>query len=257
MNIHSTAIVHPGAEINTGVRIGPYSIIEDDVVIDADTEIGPHVVIKSFTRIGSYCRIHQFSSIGDVPQDLKFAGEQTQLTIGDRNIIREYVTLNRGTAAGGGVTSLGNDNVILAYAHVAHDCIIGNKVIMSNCATLAGHISIDDYAIIGGLAAIHQFVRIGTHAFIGGKSAVTKDIPPYVIAAGDRAQLYGLNKVGLRRRGFSEETVAALKAAYRLFFRSGLTVHQALEHASRELPDTPEIQCFLKFIQNSKRGITR
>jgi UDP-N-acetylglucosamine acyltransferase len=257
LTIHPTAIVHPGAELGSGVRVGPYSIIEDQVVIGAGTEIGPHVVIKPFTTIGEDCRIFQFSSVGDVPQDLKFKGEETQLIIGNRNIIREYVTLNRGTAGGGGVTRLGDNNVILAYAHIAHDCIIGDNVVMSNGATLAGHIEVEDHAILGGLAAVHQFVKIGTYAIVGGKSAVAKDVPPYVIAAGNRARLYGLNLVGLKRKGFAQDTISALKRTYRLFFRSGLTIAQAQEAASRELPDIPEVNRFLAFIRKSQRGITR
>ena len=257
MNIHPTAIVHSGAELGRGVIVGAYSIIDDRVTIGDHTEIGPHVVIKPFTTIGENCRIYQFASVGEIPQDLKFKGEATQLIIGDNNVIREYTTLNRGTEGGGGITRIGNHNVLLSYVHVAHDCIIGNHVIMSNCATLAGHIEIQDHAIISGLVAIHQFVQIGAYSFVGGKSAVVKDVPPYVIASGDRAKLYGLNLVGLKRRGFSPEVIAALKKAYRLFFRSKLTVQQALNIAPQELPDIPEVHHFVEFIGNSKRGITR
>jgi UDP-N-acetylglucosamine acyltransferase len=257
MNIHPTAIVHKGAELGPEVTVGPYSIIHDHVVVGTGTEVGPHVVIKPFTTIGAHCKIYQFASVGEIPQDLKFKGEETQLIIGNNNIIREYTTLNRGTAGGGGVTRIGDNNVFLSYVHVAHDCLIGNNVIMSNCATLAGHIEIQDYAIISGLVAIHQFVKVGAYAFVGGKSAVVKDIPPYVIASGDRAKLYGLNLVGLKRRGFSSEVILALKKAYRLFFRSKLTIQQALEAASQELPDLPEVRRFVDFIQRSERGITR
>jgi UDP-N-acetylglucosamine acyltransferase len=257
MNIHPTAIVHKGADLGPDVTVGPYSIIYDHVVVGAGTEIGPHVVIKPFTTIGVHCKIYQFASVGEIPQDLKFKGEETRLTIGDNNIIREYTTLNRGTGGGGGVTRIGNNNVFLSYVHVAHDCLIGNNVIMSNCATLAGHIEIQDHAIISGLVAIHQFVRVGAYAFVGGKSAVVKDIPPYVIVSGDRARLYGLNLVGLKRKGFSSEVILALKKTYRLFFRSKLTIQQALKAAPQELPDVPEVRRFVDFIQSSERGITR
>jgi UDP-N-acetylglucosamine acyltransferase len=257
MSIHPTAIIHKGAELGTGVTVGPYTIIDDQVIIANDTTIGPHVVIKPFTTIGANCRIYQFASVGEIPQDLKFQGEATQLIIGDNNIIREYTTLNRGTGGGGGVTRIGSHNVFLSYVHVAHDCTIGNHVIMSNCATLAGHIEIQDHAIISGLVAIHQFVKVGAYAFVGGKSAVVKDVPPYVIASGDRARLYGLNLVGLRRKGFSSEVISALKKTYRLFFRSKLTVQQALGVAPQELPDISEVRCFVEFIRNSERGITR
>ncbi len=257
MSIHPTAVVHPGVELGPDVEIGPYTIIEDRVMIGANSRIGPHVVIKPFTSVGENCRIYQFASVGEEPQDLKYKGEETHLVIGDNNVIREYVTLNRGTAGGGGVTRLGDNNVILSYAHVAHDCIIGNNVIMSNCATLAGHIVIEDFAVVGGLAALHQFVRVGTHAFIGGKSAISKDVPPYVLAAGDRARLYGLNLVGLRRRGFSPSAVAALKQTYRHFFRSGYTFQQALKSAPDSLPDTEEVRRFIEFVKGSGRGITR
>ncbi len=257
MEIHPTAIVHPDAEMGPGVKVGPFSIVEENVSVGANSEIGPHVVIKPYTTIGKNCRIHQFSSIGEVPQDLKFRGEPTSLVIGDSTVIREFVTINRGTAGGGGMTRIGANNLILAYAHIAHDCIIGDNVLMSNCATLAGHITVDDHAVLGGLVAVHQFVRIGSYAFIGGKSAITKDVPPYTLAAGDRARLYGLNMVGLKRREFSPEIVTALKKTYRHFFRDGLTIRDALRTAPQELPDLNEVKKFVDFIANSKRGVTR
>jgi UDP-N-acetylglucosamine acyltransferase len=209
------------------VEIGPYSVIEQGVTIGQETRIGPHVVIREGTQIGKLCRIFQFASIGEAPQAFAYKGEKTSLMIGDQNIIREFVTLHRGTPRGGGKTVIGNDNYFMAYSHVAHDCIIGNQVILANGATLAGHILIEDYAIIGGLSAIHQFCRVGTHAFIGGVSGVLQDIPPYTLAQGVRSKLFGLNLVGLKRHNFSEETLLALKKAYRIIFRSSLTLEKA------------------------------
>src|SRR5512139_3202159 len=204
--IHPTAIIDPKAEIGEEVEIGPYSVIEKDVFIDEGTKIGPHVVIREGTHIGKRCQISQFASIGEAPQAVAYKGERTSLFIGDHNIIREFVTLHRGTVKGGGRTVIGNENFIMAYSHVAHDCQIGNQVVMANGATLAGHILIEDYAIIGGLVAIHQFCRVGAFAIIGGLSGVLLDIPPYTKAQGDRARLFGLNTVGLKRANFSEET---------------------------------------------------
>jgi len=255
--IHPTAIVNPKADISKSAEIGPYSIIEENVRIGDQTKIGPHVVIAPYVDIGSGCEIFQFASIGAVPQSLKFHGEETWTKIGDRCVIRECVTINRGTEDGGGITQIGNDCLIMAYAHVAHDCIVGNQVILANNATLAGHVIIEDRATVGGLAAIHQFVRIGQYAYLGGKSAVVKDIPPYVIASGDRAKLHGLNQVGLKRLGFSQETVKQLKKTYRLIFRIGLTLNEAIERVAAEVEPTPEVQQFVEFIKSSQRGITR
>jgi len=256
--IHPTAIVDPKAEIDEGVDIGPYSVIEKGVVIDQETKVGPHVVIREGTRIGKRCRIFQFASIGEAPQFLGYKGEKTFLQIGDENIIREFVTLHRGTVKGGGRTVIGNKNFFMAYSHVAHDCQIGNEVIMSNAATLAGHIVIEDWAIIGGLVAVHQFIRVGAYAIIGGFSGVLLDIPPYTKAQGDRAKLFGLNTVGLKRANFSEETLRALKKAYRIIFRSGLTLENAIKKVGEDkIFQTPEVQHLLDFIQHSKRGIAR
>jgi UDP-N-acetylglucosamine acyltransferase len=256
--IHPTAIIDPKAEIGEEVEIGPYSVIERDVFIDEGTKIGPHVVIRHGTHIGKRCQISQFASIGEAPQFSGYKGEKTLLQIGDRNIIREFVTLHRGTVKGGGKTVIGNENFIMAYSHVAHDCQIGNQVVMANGATLAGHILIEDFAIIGGLSAIHQFCRVGAYAIIGGISGVLMDIPPYTKAQGDRAKLFGLNTVGLKRANFSEETLRALKKAYRIIFRSGLTLEKAIKQVGEdEIAQTPEVQHFLQFIQGSKRGITR
>ncbi len=256
--IHTTAIIDPKAEIGEGVEIGPYSIIEKDVVIGEGTKIGPHVVIREGTRIGKRCQIFQFASIGEVPQAFAYQGEKTLLLIGDQNIIREGVTLHRGTPQGGGKTVIGNNNYFMAYSHVAHDCNIGNHVVMANEAALGGHIMIEDYAIIGGLVAIHQFCRVGTHAFIGGFSSVNLDIPPFMLASGSRAKLFGLNMVGLKRNHFPEETVKALKKAYRIIFRSGLTLEKAVKKMEEDkISQTPEVQHLLYFIQHSKRGFSR
>ena len=256
--IHPTATIDPKAEIGERVEIGPYSVIEKGVSIGEGTKIGPHVVIREWTEIGKGCHVFQFASVGEAPQFSGYRGEKTFLRIGDRNIIREFVTLHRGTVKGGGKTVIGNDNFIMAYAHVAHDCQIGNQVVMANGATLAGHILIEDYAIIGGLTAIHQFCRVGAFAIIGGLSGVLLDIPPYTKAAGVRTRLFGLNTVGLKRANFSEETLRALKKAYRIVFRSALTLEKAMKKlAEDEIAQTPEVQHFLQFIQGSKRGISR
>ena len=256
--IHPTAIVDPKAEIGEGVEIGPYSVIEKGVSIGEGTRIGSHVVIREWTQIGRRCQILQFASIGEAPQFLGYRGEKTSLQIGDQNIIREFVTLHRGTPHGGGKTVIGNNNYFMAYCHVAHDCQIGNDIIMSNAATLAGHIVIEDRAIIGGIVAIHQFCRVGTYAILGGFSGVLLDIPPYTKAQGDRAKLFGLNTVGLKRANFSEETMKALKKAYRIIFRSGLTLEKAIKTVGEdEISHTPEVQHLLHFIQHSKRGIAR
>lgn len=256
VEIHPTAMVDPRAELGPGVKVGPWAIIGPQVTIGADTWVGPHVVIEGPTEIGCRCRIHPFAVLGTPPQDLKYRGEPTWLRIGDDNVIREFVTVNRGTEHGGGQTVIGNGNLLMAYCHVAHDCRIGNGVIMANVATLGGHIEVEDHAIIGGLAAVHQFVRIGTHCLVGGASAVSQDVPPYGLVAGNRAKLYGLNVVGLRRRGFPEETIAALRQAYRLLFRSG-SLRRALAEVRQRWSDCPEVQHLVEFVERSKRGITR
>ncbi len=255
--IHETAIVHPKAEVGENVEIGAFSIIREDVSIGSGTKIGPHVVIDPYVMIGPGCRIFQYAAIGAEPQSLKFSGEKTFVKIGRGNIIREFVTIHRGTSFGGGVTETGEDNFIMAYSHIAHDCKLGKNVVLSNNATLGGHITIGDYSTVGGLVAIHQFVRVGNYAFIGGKSAVVKDIPPYMIAAGDRAKLHGLNVVGLKRQGFSGNTLSTLKKAYRLVFRIGLTLNEAIERVAAEVEQTPEVVHLIEFIKSSQRGITR
>jgi UDP-N-acetylglucosamine acyltransferase len=255
--IHPTAIIDPKAEIEADVEIGPYSVIRENVSIGSGTVIDSHVVIEPYVNIGSDCHLFQYAAVGAIPQSLKFEGEKTYVKIGRGTVIREFVTIHRGTEFGGGTTEIGEDNFLMAYCHIAHDCKIGRKVVLSNNATLAGHIIIGDYATIGGLVAIHQFVKIGDHAFVGGKSAVVKDIPPFVIAAGDRAKLHGLNSVGLKRHGFPKKTLSELKKVYRIIFRIGLTLNEAIERVGAEVEQIPEVVKFIDFIKSSERGITR
>ncbi|MFO7962473.1 MAG: acyl-ACP--UDP-N-acetylglucosamine O-acyltransferase [Desulfobacterales bacterium] len=255
--IHPTAIIDKQAQIGNNVEIGPYTIVRDNVVIGDNSVIGPHVVIERNVSIGSWCRIFQFASVGAIPQDLKYRGEETYVTIGDHTVVREFVTINRGTELGGGRTEIGDSCLLMAYCHIAHDCRIGKLGILANCATLAGHVTLGDYVSIGGLTAVHQFVTIGNYAYIGGASAVVKDIPPYVLAAGDRARLQGLNKVGLKRHGFSDEVIGPIKKAYRIIFRLGLTRKEAVERVKAEVEQTPEVGYLLDFVRGSERGITR
>lgn len=255
--IHQTAIIDPKAEIDSDVEIGAYSIIRENVSIGSKTVIGPHVIIEPYVTIEANCNIFQYAAIGAVPQSLKFHGEETYVKIGQGSIIREFVTIHRGTGFGSGITEIGEESFLMAYTHIAHDCKIGRKVILSNNASLAGHITIGDYSTIGALVGIHQFVQIGEHAFIGGKSAIVKDIPPYVIAAGDRAKLHGLNSIGLKRSGFSKSTLLALKKVYRIIFRIGLTLNEAIERVTAEVEQIPEVVNFIDFIKSSERGITR
>ena len=255
--IHSTVIINPKAEIDSNVEIGPYSVIRENVFIGSGTVIGPHVVVDPYVTIGADCNIFQYAAIGAPPQSLKFEGGETYVKIGRGTIVREFVTIHRGTESGGGITEVGEENLLMAYTHIAHDCKTGRKVILSNNATLAGHITIGDNATIGGLVAIHQFVRIGDYAFVGGKSAVVKDVPPYVIASGDRAKLHGLNSVGLKRHGFSKNTLSSLKKTYRIIFRIGLTMNEAIERVRAEVEQIPEVLGFIDFIKSSQRGITR
>lgn len=253
-DIHPTALIDPSADLAPGVVVGPYSIIGPNVRVGARTRIASHVLIERDTRVGEECTISQGVVLGTDPQDLKYMGEPTLLTVGDRTVIREYATLNRGTQASG-LTSVGSDCMLMAYTHVAHDCQLGNHVILSNAVNMAGHVSIGDWAIVGGLTPIHQFVRIGAHAFVGGATRVAKDVPPYVKAAGSPMELYGLNSVGLQRRGIQEEVRRELKRAYRIFFASNHNVAQALARAREELREIPEVEVFLQFFENSKRGV--
>lgn len=257
VNIHPTAIVHPKAGIAEGVEIGPYSLIGEHVTIGKGTKIAAHVVIEGWTTIGERNHIHSFSSIGTPPQDIGYKDEETYLIIGDDNVIRECATMHRATTKQDRRTIIGDKNFFMAYSHVAHDCNIGNNIIMANSVALGGHIVIGDHAILGGIVAVHQFVKIGSYAIIGGQSAVSLDIPPYVSAAGNRAQLYGLNLIGLKRKGFSDEVINNLKKAYKIIFRSGMTLEAALPKALADMPDSKEVRHLIDFIRDSKRGITR
>ncbi len=257
MKIHPTAVISPDVELAEGVEIGPYAVVGPDVHIGENTVIGSHVVIEAHTDIGARCRIFQFASIGVQPQDLKFRGENTRVVIGNDNTIREFVTIHRATVSDIGVTIMGDHNLIMAYSHIAHNCKLGNHVIMVNAANLAGHIHVEDYAIIGGLTGVHQFTRIGAHCIIGGASAIAKDVAPYLLVSGNRAKPHGLNLIGLKRRGFTESTIRALKDAYRLIFRSSLLLRTAIERVRNEVEDCPEVRHFVEFIEQSKRGICR
>ena len=255
--IDPRAVIDPTAELDSTVTIGAYSIIGANVQIDAGTCIAPHVVIKGHTRIGKENKIYQFSSLGEDPQDKKYAGEITHLEIGDRNEIREYCTMNRGTVQGGGVTRIGHDNWIMAYTHFAHDCIVGNHTIFANGASLAGHVTIDDYVILGGFSLVHQFCSMGKYSFSGASSLIFKDVPPFVTVWGNRAEAYGLNKEGLKRHGFSPETIQALHNAYKTIYRNNHTTEQAIEILSEKVAEFPEVGLMVDFLKNSKRGIVR
>lgn len=257
VKIHPTAIVHPEARLAEGVEVGPYAVIGEHVAIGKNTKISPHVLIEGWTTIGERNQIHSFSSIGTPPQDIGYRDEETYLIIGNDNVIRECATVHRATTKEDRKTVIGNRNFLMAYSHVAHDCKLGNNIIMANSVALGGHIVIGDYAIVGGIVAIHQFVKIGPYAIIGGQSGVSLDVPPYVSAAGNRAQLYGLNLVGLKRRGFTEETIGKLKKAYKIIFRSGLTQEEATQKTLDEIQSCPEVNVLVDFIRISKRGITR
>jgi UDP-N-acetylglucosamine acyltransferase len=255
--IHPSAVVAPGAELDRGVEIGPYAVIGPRVRIGKNTWVGPHAVIEGHTTLGCENRIFQFASVGAIPQDKKYRGEDSLLIIGDHNVIREFATLHPGTSGGGSVTRVGNYNLFMAYSHVAHDCLIGNHVIMANCATLGGHVTLEDHVGVGGLVGIHQFVRVGESAYLGGGSMVALDVPPYCLANGDRARLYGLNLVGLKRRGFQPAQLAALKKAYNTLFAEGLPLKDALARIRHECPSSPEIAHLAEFIACSQRGICR
>ena len=257
MDIHPTAVVGAGSELAAGVQIGPYSCIGENVKIGKDTIIGSHVSIEGNTEIGEGNRISPFASVGSPPQDVGYKGEDTRVVIGDNNVIREYATINRATAKQDWLTEIGNDNYIMAYAHVAHDCRLGNRIIMSNVATLGGHIEVGDHAILGGLVAVHQFVRIGAYAFLGAKSGIDRDVPPFMITAGPRARLYGVNRKGLERMGFTKQAVDGLKAAYRIIWRENRSFREGVDEVRRSVPSSPELELLLEFLQESKRGILR
>ena len=254
--IHPTAIVDPAALIDPGARIGPYCVIGPEVFIGADTELQHHVTITGPTKIGSGNFFYAYCSIGQRTQDLKYAGEPTYLEIGDGNTFREFCTVNRGTLPGT-KTIIGNGGNFLAYSHIAHDCIVGDKVIFSNNGTLAGHVEVRDHAVIGGLTAIHQFCRVGRHAITGGCSKIVQDVPPFMIADGNPAEVRGINSVGLERAGFSSETVRALKEAYRLLYRGNLNSKQAVEAIRKEIPGVEEVEELCAFVETSQRGIIR
>jgi UDP-N-acetylglucosamine acyltransferase len=255
--IHPSAIVHPDAKIGKGVEIGPYSVIGEHVEIGDGTWIGPHVVLEGHTRIGRENRIFQFSSLGGEPQDKKYSNEPTRLEIGDRNTIREYCTFSTGTAQDSGVTRIGNDNWIMAYVHIAHDCQVGSNTVFANGASLAGHAHVGDWAILGGFSGVHQFVRVGAHSFIGAFALLLQDLPPYVTVGGSPAAPRGINSEGLRRRSFSTETISAIKRAYRILYRSGLTLVEAREKITVLAADYAEVQPLADFIGTSGRGLVR
>lgn len=255
--IHPTAIVHPAARLGANVSIGPYSLIGEHVEIGDDCEIGAHVVITGHTRLGRGNRVYPFACLGEAPQDKKYGGEPTRLIIGDGNTIREFCTLNTGTVQDRGETRIGNDNWIMAYVHIAHDCVIGNHTIFANNATLAGHVQVDDYAILGGFTGVHQFCRIGAHVITGIASVVRQDIPPFVMAAGNPATPYGINSEGLRRHGFSRESISAIKRAYKTLYRSGLKLAEARQRIEAEVGQFPELKLLVDFLAVPGRGIIR
>lgn len=255
--IHSTAIIHESAVIGKNVEIGPYSVIGARVEIGDDCWIGPHVVLNGPTKMGRNNKIFQFASVGEDCQDLKYAGEETFLEIGDNNVFRESCTIHRGTAQDNGTTRIGNNNLLMAYVHVAHDCVLGNNIILSNNATLAGHTKLANNVIIGGLSALHQFTRVGEFAMIGGCSAVNKDIPPYFMATGNYAKAQGINSVGLKRRGFDSKTIMEIKRAYKVLCRDGNTLENAKLEIAEKLEACPELQVLYDFICEESRGIVR
>lgn len=254
-SIHPSAFVAPGARLGEDVVVGPCALIEDDVVVGDRTHIDAFASIKRYTTLGADNHVHSYALVGGEPQDLKYHGEITRLVIGDRNNIREFSTLHRGTEGGGGVTRIGNDNLLMAYVHVAHDCTVGNGVVMSNNATLAGHCFVDDGAIIGGLSAVHQFARVGKHAFVGGMSGISQDLPPWMLAVGNRALVQSPNIVGLRRSKAAQELVAAFKQAFRLVWCSGQPRPDALYQLEAEYGHLPEVVEFVTFVRESERGI--
>ena len=255
--IHPTAIVQPGARIASGVAVGAYSVIGAQVEVGEGSWIGPHVVLEGRTRIGRNNRIYQFASIGAPPQDKKYGGEDTAVEIGDGNTLREYVTINRGTARDAGVTRVGDDNWIMAYVHFAHDCQIGSHAVFANACQLAGHVHVGDWAILGATTLVHQFVHIGAHSFTGMGTFLPQDLPPYVKAAGNMAQPYGINSEGLRRRGFSADTILRIKRAYRSLYRAGLGLEEAKRELAAQAAQCPEVGALLEFLAHSKRGFIR
>jgi len=258
VKIHPTAVVSPEASLGEGVSIGAYSIIGARVVLGKGSRVASHVVIEGPTQVGMNCQFFPYASIGFPPQDLKYKGENTELVIGDHNVFREYVTVNRGTVQGGGRTVIGHHNFFMAYSHVAHDCLLGDHIIMANAATLAGHVIIEDHATIGAFSGVHQFCKVGLHGFVGGYSVITKDVLPYskTVSARD-ARNYGVNTIGLQRKGFSPESIHAIRRAYRIILQSKLNTSQALVTLKKKFLDQPEVQVIINFIEKSERGIIK
>ncbi len=256
-NIHHSSVVSPNAIIYDDVFVGPFCIIEKGVTIKKGTKLLSNVVIEGNTEIGESCTIYPFTSIGLPPQDLKYRNENTGVRIGNNNIIRENITIHRGSIKGDGLTEIGDSNFFMAYVHIAHDCKVGSSIVMANAATLGGHVVVEDFAVIGGLVAIHQFARIGAYCMIGGFSGVALDVIPYMMASGERARLYGPNSIGLKRHGFSDEKIQLLKKVYKIIFREKNTLHKAIDRIQQELPQTEEIKNIINFIQKSERGICR
>ncbi len=255
--IHSTAIIADSAKLHENVQVGPYSIIGEHVEIDSGTVVGSHVVINGHTRIGKKNHIYQFSSIGEANQDKKYAGEPTQTLIGDHNVFRECSTIHRGTVQDKGITQIGSDNLVMCYTHIAHDCKIGNQVILANNTTLAGHVHIGDWAIMGGFSMVHQFVHVGVHAFSSINGVVLKDIPPYVMAEGRPVIPRAINSEGLKRRGFSAEAITAIRRAFKIIYRQKIPLDEAISNITRMAIEFPELDCFVQFINESNRGIIR
>jgi UDP-N-acetylglucosamine acyltransferase len=255
--IDARAVVSPDAQVAPDVHIGPFSIIGAEVSIDAGTWVGPHAVINGPTKIGKNNKVFQFASLGEDPQDKKYKGEKTWLEIGDRNVFREFCTVNRGTVLDRGVTRIGSDNLFMSYSHVGHDCTLGDNIVMSNVATLAGHVEIGDYAILGGLSAVHQYSKLGAHCFIANNAAVTRDVPPYVMAVGQPADPHSVNTVGLQRSGFTPEQILNIRRAYRLLYRSKLKLEEAVEKLEEAAASQPEVRIFVDFIKLSTRSIVR
>jgi UDP-N-acetylglucosamine acyltransferase len=255
--IHPQAIVEAGAVVGKNTKIGPWTLVAANVVIGDDCEIHSHVVINGPTRMGNGNKIFQFASIGEDCQDLKYAGEATELIIGDNNTFRESCTIHRGTIQDNSLTQIGSNNLFMAYTHVAHDCMVGNHCILANNASIAGHVHVGDHAILGGMSGVHQFCHIGEHSFIAANALVLKDVPPYLMASGQPAKPYGLNSEGLKRRGFAKETLLTLKRAYKAVFRTNLTVENVVEDQQQPMQEFPEVAKFIQFIQNSSRGIIR
>jgi UDP-N-acetylglucosamine acyltransferase len=256
-SIHATAIVAPDAILGEGVEIGPYCVVGPGVEIGPRTRLAAHVTVHCQTRLGADNLVHSYASVGDAPQDKKYRGEPTRLEIGDRNVIREFVTLNRGTTKDCGVTTIGSDNLFMSYSHVAHDCQVGNQCVLANSATLGGHVVLGDWVIMGGFSAIHQFCKVGAHAFLANNAAVTRDVPPYVMAIGGPARAHSINSEGLKRRGFSAEQIRNLRNAYRTLFRSGLRLEEALEQLRAVAATQPEVQPLVDFIPQSTRSLVR